>query len=174
MLKKLGVRSLLLSMGAVFALGVSGVHAGDLKLGYVDMKSAIDNTADYQRGMKSLKAMQEKKVKELQAIGGKISQQEKKLLGQSMAMAPDRLAQKQQELKSMRTEFQRKQQDAQEALSAEKNRLDMSIGAKFQSVVTAYAKKNGFDMIMPRPMFLYVDPKHDVTADITKLLDAKK
>jgi len=70
--------------------------------------------------------------------------------------------------------FQRKQLDEQEALSAENNRLDMSVGAKFQSVVTAYAKKNGFDMIMPRPMFLYVDPKHDVTADITKLLDAKK
>jgi len=174
MLKKPGIRSLLLSMGAIFVLGFSTAQAADLKIGYVDMKSAIDNTADYQRGMKRLKSLQEQKVKELQALGGKISQQEKDLLGQSMAMSPDRLAQKQQELKSMRTEFQRKQQDAQEALSAEKNRLDMSIGAKFQSVVTAYAKKGGFDMIMPRPMFLYIDPKHDVTADITKLLDAKK
>jgi len=174
MLKKIGVRSLLLAVGAVFVFGFSTAQAEGMKLGYVDMKSAIDNTADYQRGMKRLKAMQEQKVKELQTLGAQISKQEKDLLGQSMAMSPDRLAQKQQDLKSMRTEFQRKQQDAQEALSAEKNRLDMAVGGKFQAVVTAYGKKKGFDMIMPRPMFLYIDPKHDITGDITKLLDAKK
>lgn len=174
MSKKVGIRSLLMFMGGMLLFGATAAQAEAMKVGYVDMKSAIDNTADYQRGMKRLKAMQEQKVKELQALGEKISQQEKALLGQSMAMSPDRLAQKQQELKSMRTEFQRKQQDAQEALSAEKNRLDMGIGAKFQKVVSNYGKKNGYDMIMPRPMFLYVDPKHDITADITKLLDAEK
>jgi len=174
MCKKVNVRSLLLSMGAVFIFGVSTVQAETLKLGYVDVKSAMENTADYKRGMKSLKAMQDQKVKELQALGGKISQQEKNLLGQSMAMSPDRLSQKQQELKLMRTEFQRKQQDAQEALSAEQNRIQMSIGAKFEKVVQSYGKKGAYDIIMPRPMFLYVDPKHDITADVTKLLDAEK
>jgi len=63
------------------------------------------------------------------------------------------------------------QQDAQEELGAEKNRMDIASMAKFQKVITAYGKKHGYDMIIPRPVFLYADPKHDLTGDITKLLD---
>lgn len=172
--KKMTVRSLLMALSAAVMLGATSAQAENLKVGYVDMKSAVENTSDYQKGMKRLKALQEQKIKELKMLNDKVNQTEKDLLGQSMAMSPDRLAQKQQDLKAMRTEFQRKQQDAQEALAAEKNRLDMGIGAKFQKVIADYGKKNGFDMVMPKPLFLYVDPKHDVTADITKLLDAKK
>jgi len=174
MQKRINIRLIIASLGAMLVCGVTAVQAEGLKLGYVDMKSAVENTADYQHGMKGLKALQQSKIKELQALGEKISKSEKDLLGQSMAMSPDRLAQKQQELKSLRTEFQRKQQDAQESLSAEKNRLDMSIGAKFGKIINTFGKKGKYDMIMPKPMFLYVDPKHDVTAQITKLLDAKK
>jgi len=162
------------SLGAAcfFAIGVA--TAAELKIGYVDMKSAVENTADYQQGMQRLQALQDTKVKELRALKDKIDKGEKDLLGQSMAMSPDRLAQKQQQLKEMSKEFQRNQQDAQEELGAEKNRLDIGIGAKFQKVITNYGKKGNYDMILPRPVFLYVDPRHDVTGDITKLLDAKK
>jgi len=163
----------MVSLGAMLICGVTAVHAEGIKFGYVDMKSAVENTADYQHGMKSLKALQQSKIKLLQALGEKISKAEKELLGQSMAMSPERLAQKQQQIKSMRTDFQRKQQDAQESLAAEKNRLDMSIGSKFQKVITSFGKKGKYDMIMPRPMFLYIDPKHDITAEITQLLDKK-
>ena len=173
MQKRTMIRSMMASLGAMLICGVTVAHAEGLKLGYVDMKSAVENTADYQHGMKGLKALQQRKVKELQALGEKISKAEKNLLGQSMAMSPDRLSQKQQEIKAMRTNFQRKQQDAQESLAAEKNRLDMSIGSKFEKVITAFGKKGKYDMIMPKPMFLYIDPQHDVTAQITKLLDAK-
>ncbi|KON47778.1 OmpH family outer membrane protein [Mariprofundus ferrooxydans] len=168
-------RMVAVSLGAaacIFAMG--SATAAELKVGYVDMKSAVENTADYQQGMKRLQALQETKIKELRAMKEKIDKGEKDLLGQSMAMSPDRLAQKQQQLKEMRKDFQRSQQDAQEELGAEKNRLDVSIGAKFQKVISDYGKKGHYDMILPRPVFLYVDSKLDVTGDVTKLLDAQK
>ncbi len=174
MQKRIHVRSIIASLGAMMICSVTLAHAEGMKLGYVDVKSAMENTAAYQQGMKRLESLKAQKVKELQTLGERISQSEKDMLGQSMAMAPDQLAQKQQDLKSMRTEFQRKQQDAQEALSAEQNRIQINIGSKFEKVVTSYGKKGKYDMIMPKPMFLYVDPKHDVTAAITKLLDAQK
>jgi len=167
-------RMAVVSLGAMCLFAVGAVDAAELKVGYVDMKSAVENTADYQQGMKRLQALQNTKIKELKALKEQIDKGEKDLLGQSMAMSPDRLAQKQQKLKEMRKDFQRKQQDAQEELGAEKNRLDVSIGAKFQKVISAYGKKGHYDMIMPKPVFLYVNSKLDVTGDITKLLDAKK
>lgn len=168
-------RMVAVSLGAVACICAMGsATAAELKVGYVDMKSAVENTADYQHGMKRLQALQETKIKELRALKEKIDKGEKDLLGQSMAMSPDSLSQKQQQLKEMRKDFQRSQQDAQEELGAEKNRLDVSIGAKFQKVISAYGKKGHFDMILPRPVFLYVDSKLDVTGDVTKLLDAQK
>ena len=174
MQKRIHVRSIIASLATMMICSVTLAHAEGMKLGYVDVKSAMENTAAYKQGMKRLESLKAQKVKELQALGEKISQSEKDMLGQSMAMSPDRLAQKQQDLKSMRTEFQRKQQDAQEALSAEQNRIQINIGSKFEKVVASYGKQGKYDMIIPKPMFLYVDPKHDVTAEITKLLDAKK
>jgi len=167
-------RMVALSLGAACLLTAGTAMAAELKVGYVDMKSAVENTTDYQQGMIRLQALQDAKVKDLRALKEKIDKGEKDLLGQSMAMSPDRLAQKQQQLNEMRKEFQRTQQDAQEELGAEKNRLDIGIGAKFQKVITDYGKKGHYDMIMPKPVFLYIDEKHDVTGDITKLLDAQK
>jgi len=172
MTMKTRMAALLLGTACFFAMG--SAVASEMKIGYVDMKSAVENTADYQQGMKRLQALQDTKVKELQTLKDRIDKGEKDLLGQSMAMSPDRLAQKQQQLNEMRKEFQRTQQDAQEELGAEKNRLDVGIGAKFQKVITDYGKKGHYDMILPRPVFLYVDPKLDVTGDVTKLLDGKK
>jgi Skp family chaperone for outer membrane proteins len=173
MYKRMNIRIALVSIAAVFVFGLTSVHAEDLKIGYVDMKSALENTSDHQKGMNQLKAMSAKKIKELTALGEQIRQTEKDLLSQSMAMSQDRLAVKQQELKQMRKVFERKQQDAQEEIAVEKNRLEMSIGKKFQQALSDFGKKGGYDMLLARPMFLYVDPKHDVTAEITKILDAK-
>ncbi len=163
--------AILLSAGLL--AGTLPAQAADLKIGYVDVKSAVENTRDYQAGIKRLEALKSKKQKELNVLLDKINQAEKDLMGQSMAMSPDRLADKQQQLKDMRKDLQRKQQDAQEELVAEKNRLDMNVGSKFQQVMKDFGKKHGYDLIMAKSAFLYVDPKHDVTAEITKLLDAK-
>lgn len=173
MYKRMNIRIALAAFAAVFVFGLTSAHAEGLKIGYVDMKSALENTTDHQKGMEQLKAMSAKKIKELTALGEQIRQAEKDLLSQSMAMSPDRLAMQQQELKQKRKVFQRKQQDAQEEIAVEKNRLEMSIGKKFQQALSKFGKQGNYDMLLAKPMFLYVDPKHDVTAQITKMLDAK-
>ncbi len=170
----MNIRNILVGGSLLVALSIPiSASAADLKVGYVDVKSAVENTSDYQTGIKGLEALKSKKQKELNVLLDKINQAEKDLMGQSMAMSPDRLAQKQQDLKEMRKDLSRKQQDAQEQLVAQKNRLDMNVGSKFQEVMKSYGKKNGYDMIMAKSAFLYIDPKHDVTGSITKLLDAK-
>ena len=168
------MKSILISIGAVCMLGLSSVQAAELKIGYIDIKSALESTAEYKQGMKRLKAISDKKVKALKVLKDKISQEEKDLMGQSLAMSQEKMAQKQRALQEKVKKFKRMQQDAQEELAAEKNRMDIASMTSFQKVMTAYGKEHHFDMLMPRPVFIYADPKHDVTADIIKLLDAKK
>ncbi len=174
MMKKINIKALLISISAVFVFGLASVQAAELKIGYIDIKTALESTAEYQQGMKRLKALSNKRIKALKALKEKISQSEKDLMGQSLAMSQENLAQRQQKLKEMGKNFRRMQQDAQEELSAAKNRMDIAAMAKFQKVMIAYGKGHHFDMLMPKPVFIYANPKLDVTGDIIKLLDAKK
>ena len=151
---------------------VTNVEAAGIA--YVDVKSSVENTKAYQNGLKRLEALKSKKLKELRALKTKIDQAEKDILGQSMAMSPERLSQKQSDLKELRKSAARKQQDAQEELVGEKNRLDQKVVGDFYQVVRDYGKKKGFDLILPKSNMIYASPALDITAEITKLLDKKK
>jgi len=168
MLKKMVVAS---ALAVMLSTGLTVAEAA--KIAYVDVKSAVENTKAYEIGLKGLKALKAKKLSELKALKEKIDQAEKDILSQSMAMSPERLLQKQSDLKELRKTAVRKQQDAQEELTGEKNRLDQKVGSDFYQVVRDYGKKNGYDLILPKSNMIYTGPSLDVTADITQLLDKK-
>lgn len=152
----------------------SQAHAADLKIGYVDLKVAIENTKRYQNGFTRLEALKQKKKSELDAIRKRIDQVESDIMGQSMAMSPERLSKKQADLKDLRKSFTRKQQDAGEELVAKKNALDTDVLVNFYKLVRAYGKENKYDMLLQKSSMFYADPKFDVTSKITELLDKKK
>ncbi|RMH52095.1 MAG: OmpH family outer membrane protein [Zetaproteobacteria bacterium] len=168
MMKRLMI-TMLLSIGAALP---SAAVAAELKIGFVDVKSAVENTERYQRGLKELSALKKRKEKALDELRSRIEQAQKELLSQSMAMSQERLAEKEHDIKEMRKKFSRRQQDAQEELISRKNRLDQKILKRFYAVVRAFGKEHHYDMVLPKSSAIYFDPAHDVTARITKLLDA--
>lgn len=169
MMKKMLLAGLLI--GAVTGYA----HAADLKIAYVDVKNAIENTKTYQAGIQRLQALREKKQRELKALREKIQKAETELMNQSMAMSPERLAEKQEELNRLRKSYERSQQDAQEELLREKNRLDQGVLASFYEVVQRYGKEKGYSLILQKqPAVIYGATSFDITAEITKLLDQKQ
>jgi len=167
-MKRLMITSLLLFGLALPAAGM----AAEMKIGFVDVKSAVENTQRYQKGIKALSALKKRKEKALDELRSRIEQAQKDLLGQSMAMSQERLAEKEHDIKEMRKNFNRQQQDAQEELINRKNQLDQKILKRFYAVVRAFGKEQHFDMVLPKSSGIYFDASHDVTAQITKRLDA--
>lgn len=164
-------------MVAILALGVftSGqVIAAELKIGFVDVKSAIENTKQYRAGQQQLEDIKKTKQKELEALKDRLTRMDKDLTSQSMAMSPDRLSRKQQDINDMKKDFKRKLQDAQEMMTLERNRILQGINTKFGKKIREFGKKNNYDLILTRPSVLYVSPSYDVTAQVTKLLDSGK
>ncbi|MDX8392043.1 MAG: OmpH family outer membrane protein [Mariprofundaceae bacterium] len=164
-------------MPGMMALGIltSGhAVAAEMKVVFVDVKSAIENTQQYRDGLHHLEAIKNNKQKELESLRDKINQMDKDLLSQSMAMSPDKLSEKQQAVNDMKKDFQRKLQDAQEAMTAERNRLLQGINTKFGKKVRELGHERGYDYILTKPSVLYVKDVHDITAEVTKQLDASK
>ncbi len=175
MLKKI----LLLACAATCAatapvVTASAAKATELKLGFVDLKAGIENTKRYQRGFARLQKLKDQKKAELDALRKQIDQAESDIMGQSMAMSPERLSKKQNELKELRKAFTRKQQDAQEELMTKKNNLDAEVLTSFYEVVRDYGKQEKYDFILQKSSVFYADPRFDITPKITDLLDKKK
>ncbi len=173
MAKQMKLVSIMVAGALLLMAHVAPARADGLKIAYVDIKSALENTAEYKQGMTRLRALNDKKVKQLRALKDKISKAEKALMSPSL-MSQEHLSKQQQQLKDMTKEFQRMQQDAQEELSAEKNRIDIATMSKFQKVITAYGKEKHYDFILPKPVSLYANPALDITGEVTRLLDAQK
>lgn len=170
----MNIRMLIPGMLAFGMLASTGAAAAEMNVVYVDVKSAIENTVKFREGLQKLEAIKEAKQKDLEKLRDKINQMDKELLNQSMAMSPDKLSEKQQLVEEMKTDFQRKLQDAQRAMEQEQNRLLQGVYTKFGEKIQEFAAKKGYDYILTKPSVLYVKPALDVTAQVTKLLDESK
>ncbi|MDX8411783.1 MAG: OmpH family outer membrane protein [Mariprofundaceae bacterium] len=157
-------------MSAVFV--AQPAFAADLKIAYVDIKRAVENTKTYQDGMKMLEELTGNREKELRGLEEKILEASSQLRSQSMLMSPEQLAMKQEDQASMRKKFERMQQDAQEELMREKRRLDQGVFADFYRVVGEYAKAHDFDLILQKQSALIFGSEAlDISAEISKELD---
>lgn len=147
--------------------------AAEMKLAYVDIKVAMESTSVHSNGMKRLEALQHKKQKQLEAMRKRLSDLDKELQLQSMAMSNERRASKQQELVTLKKNYDRQLQDASDELKAEKRKLYTVLSGKFYDAIRAYGKTNEYDMIIPKSATIYTNSAYDITADITKILDKK-
>lgn len=168
------IRMFIPALLAFSLLCAGSASAAELKIVYVDVKSAIENTAKFREGRQKLEGMKNDKQKELETLRDKINQMDKDLLNQSMAMSPDKLSQKQQQVDDLKTDFQRKLQDAQRAMELAQNRLYQEAFAKFGEKIQEFAARKGYDFILTKPSVLYFKPALDVTDEVTKLLDESK
>jgi len=168
-------------LGAAFLvaglLPTAWANAADLKIGIVDLKVALQNTKEYQREQNNINAQALKKQKELEAMQKKIEKAKSELQTQAMMMTPERLSQKQSELSDMDKQYERKKQDVNDALAKEINRIQAAQFSKLNKVLNEFGKRGKYDLIIHKtqqiPFILYSDPSHDVTAEITKLLDSQ-
>lgn len=161
---------------AVFATSLmyaGSAIAADMKIGYVDINSSMENTKTYIQGIKRVEALQNKKKQELEAMRKKVTDMEKELQMQSVATTSEYQVVKQQEFARLKKEFEREVQDATDELKNEKRILDRKMLSKFYDAVRAYGKENKFDMIIPTSIIIYGTPEYDLTSAITMLLDKK-
>ncbi|MDX8388552.1 MAG: OmpH family outer membrane protein [Ghiorsea sp.] len=161
---------------AIFATSLmySGLAtSAEMRIAYVDIKTSMENTKAYKQGIKRVEALQNKKKKQLEAMRKRVSDLDKELQMQSMAMTSDHQAAKQQEFTRLKKEFDRELQDASDELKREKRKLDQMMFGKFYDAVRAYGKDKKFDLILPKSATIYGSSPYDITADVTKLLDSK-
>lgn len=164
----------------LFALGLSSfaqtgttaaaAPTGATKIGIINIQGAVANTNEGKRDLEALDKKMEPKVKELQALQADVENLTKQLQAQGDKLNEDAKANLQKQISSKTTQFQRGREDYQNDVQQQEQEIFQRIYPKVMQSVDAYAKSNGFTLILDWGVLqqgvTWANPSYDITQEI--------
>ncbi len=166
-------KSMVLLTAVLFAAGLflspvcEKAFAKELKIGYVDLAKVFD---EYKKTKDSEKALEEKgKAKE--ADRKKYVDELKKLKDEQALLSEKAKAEKQKAIDDKIKTLQDFDRTVRDELMKERNDRLAVIMKDIESVVTAYAKETGYDLIANSRALLYGSEQYDLTKEVLSRLN---
>jgi len=164
MMKYLALASLVLAMPVL-------AQAAD-KIGVVSAQDVFMNSEAGKRADQDLKNKFMAKQQELTREGDSIKQAAADLDKKAGVMSAEARQKEQSALQTRFNKLRDDQNTATESMVQEKNRIVEPLMKLLDQVVSDYAKKNGYSVIVAREATLFAASGTDVTAEISKAFDA--
>jgi outer membrane protein len=142
------------------------------KIGVVNSQDVVMNSEVGKRAMQDLQNKATAKQQELARQGDELKKMDENFRKQSVTLSAEAKAKMQGEMEAKYKKFLDDQNSFQQQMGQEQTKVLEPLMKVFDQVVAEYSKKNGFSLIVERRAVLFVDPKQDVTADITKEFEA--
>ena len=169
--KKLGV-----VVGMILLGWFGSVLAADLKIAYVDIQKAVNESNAGKEAKKAITKDVEKfqhivadKQKELQTLKESLDKQ-------ALMLTPDARANKEKEYQNKLREFQRWGEDTQNEVNQKRMEMERNISAALIKVIQKIGADEGYTVILEKneTIVLYASKLIDITDRVIKAYDAQK
>jgi outer membrane protein len=159
-----------------FCLAAGAASAADVKIGYVDMQRALNNSEAGKEAKEQLASRLKKYQDEINGKQDELKRLKEELEKQGMLLSETARAGKEKDYQQKLKEFQRFTKDAQDELQGKDEEFTRKILEEMEKVIKEYAHINGYAFIFAKndSVILYVDDKADVTDEVLKLFNASK
>jgi outer membrane protein len=169
------VAALLLLPGAA-AWAQEGKAAGaPAKYAVINVRQAIVTTAEGKQASAQLQSQFAPRQGELEGLQKQITDLQNRLNNGARTLSDDEKARLQRQGDLLTHEFQRKQDDLNEEVTAAQSDIVDTIGRKMIDVLNRYAKENGLGMVLDSSAqgspVVYSSAEMDVTEAIVRLYD---
>ncbi len=168
----MGVMVRVLIVLAVLVMPVAAFAQG--KIGIINLDDALSNSSAGKAALSGLKSKFESREKSIAAQGEDLKKMQDELQKKSVALSQDAM-------KSKAADFEgkaRKYLDDRNKLQQEEQQAQQTVLqpllSRLQKVVSEYAAKNGFTVILEARSVPYYDPSLDVTAAVQAQFDKSK
>ena len=182
-----GICTTMIRAGALLAAGLFAATAGwaqdtpaagaaaASKVGVIDVRSAIVNTAEGKQASAELQSQFAARQTELENMNKQLND-----LGQRLQAGAGKLSQEEEtrltaQGQRLRQQIDRKQNEYQEDVNAQQGEVIDRIGRKLVDVLDRYAREHGYAVIIDSSAqnspVLYKSNQIDVTQDIIRLYD---
>ncbi len=144
---------------------VSTSFAANLKIGYVDLQKALNESEGGKHAKKSLEELIKSKQKVIDEKGAEIEKLKEEINKQAAVLSKEALQKKQDELDKKIREYKRFIQDSQDEVKKKENELTAEILKDLRRIINEIAKEEGYTIIFEKAegLILYADKAIDLT-----------
>ena len=150
----------------------ANVQAQEVKLGFVNIDRIFRDANSSKAAQTKLEQEFSKREKELIDLGNSLKTASEKLEKDAPTLSESQRTTRQKQLVDQDREFQRKRREFQEDLGSRKNEELQTVLERANKVVKQVAETEKYDFIFQEAVF--VNPKHDITEKVLKVLNASK
>ena len=147
-------------------------QAQDFKMGFVNTERIFREAATAKQAQAKLEQEFSRREKELVETGNSLKQASEKFEREAPTLAESQRTARQKQLIDQDREFQRKRREFQEDLNARKNEELQQVLEKANKVVKQVAESEKYDLILQEAV--YINPKHDITEKVIKVINSGK
>jgi outer membrane protein len=160
----------------VLALGLASVSASvsaqEFKIGFINTDRIFRDANSAKAAQAKLEQEFMKREKDLNDLGNQIKAIADKLEKEAPTLAEAQRNTRQKQLTDQDRDFQRKRREFQEDLNVRKNEELQIVLERANKVVKQVAEAEKYDFVLQEAV--YVNPKHDITEKVLKVLNATK
>jgi len=166
---------LLLSAPAAWAQGGAAAAPAPAKIGLLNVRQAIVATAEGKQASAQMQSQFAPQQAELENLQKQIQDLQTRLTTGARTLSDDEKARLQRQGEYLARQFQRKQEDLNEAVNVAQTDIFESIGGKMSAVMDRFGRENSYLLILDTSAqgspVIYSATQLDVTADIIRLYD---
>src|SRR5215471_8284798 len=157
-----------LAVFVVLMRGASKVVAEEVKIGYVDMQRALNETEDGRKAKAQLKKVFDQKQKELDEQQEELKKAIEDLDKKRTLLPADKVHEKETELQSRMQKVQQTYLRHQQDLSAKEQEATAKIFERMNRIIAKIAAAENFSMIFDRGGVVFAKPHLDMTNELIR------
>ena len=147
-------------------------QAQELRIGFISTERVFKEAATAKAAQAKLEQEFAKREKELADAGANLKSLADKFEREAPTLSESQRTTRQKQLIEQDRDFQRKRREFQEDLNARKNEELQQVLDRANRVVRQVAESEKYDLILQEAV--YINPKHDITDKVIRVLNGTK
>jgi outer membrane protein len=152
------------------------VRSEDLKIGFVDIRKAINECNEGKEARKALTKEVEKFERLLAERQRELQEMRESIEKQALMLNPETRAAKEKELQTKARDFQRWGEDSQNEINQKRMEIERKIAIGLQKMIQKVGADEGYTLIVEKNenLLLFASKSIDITDRVIKVYDAQK
>jgi outer membrane protein len=161
-----------ISLSVVLCLVAFCAQADEIRIGFINTDRIFKEANTAKQAQTKLEQEFSKREKDLESSGNSLKSAVEKFEREAPTLSESQRLSRQKLLGEQDRDFQRKRREFQEELNARKNEEFQQVLERANRVIKQVAEAEKYDLVLQEAV--YINPKHDITDKVLKVINAAK
>ena len=168
------MKTFLRQTAALLLLGYAAitVQAQEVRIGFINTDRIFKEANTAKQAQAKLEQEFSKREKDLNDSGNSLKTAVEKFEREAPTLSESQRVMRQKQLGEQDRDFQRKRREFQEELNARKNEEFQLVLERANRVIKQVAEAEKYDLVLQEAV--YINPKHDITDKVLKVINSAK